>query len=134
MKLKKKQLTLPLLESVIPAGFPSMVEDYVERALDLNELLIEHPAATFFVRVSGDSMRDAGIFANDILIVDKALTPVSNKIVVARIADEFTVKRFVKEVDRVILYPANEAYEPIVITPETDFEVWGVVTCVLHRV
>lgn len=133
MKIKKK-LSIPLLESAVSAGFPSMAEDYVDRALDLNELLIAHPAATFFVRASGDSMIGAGIFPNDILIVDKAVMPVSNKIVIARINDELTVKRFVKEANRVILYPENEAYEPLVITPESDFEVWGVVTCVIHRV
>ncbi len=133
MKQKKKQL-VPLLESAVSAGFPSMAEDYVDRALDLNELLIQHPAATFFVRVSGDSMIGAGIFEDDILIVDKALKPVNNKIVIARIDDELTVKRFVKEADRVILYPENDEYEPMVITPDRDFEVWGVVTCVIHRV
>ena len=101
----KKKLLTPLLESTIPAGFPSMAEDYVDRALDLNELLIQHPAATFFVRVSGDSMIKAGIFPDDILIVDKAVIPVNNKIVIARINDELTVKRFVKEADRVILCP-----------------------------
>ncbi len=134
MNIKKKQLSFPLLESTVPAGFPSMAEDYIDRALDLNELLIQHPAATFFVRVSGDSMINAGIFPNDILIVDKALMPSNNKIVIARIDDEFTVKRLVKEQDRVILYPENEAYEPMVITSDMDFEVWGVVTCVLHCV
>lgn len=67
MEQKKKQLSIPLLESAVPAGFPSMAEDYVDRALDLNELLIQHPAATFFVRVSGDSMIGAGIFQDDIL-------------------------------------------------------------------
>ena len=131
MKAKKNP---PLLSSLISAGFPSMAEDYIDRALDLNELLIAHPAATFFVRVSGDSMTGAGIFPDDILIVDKALTPSTNKIVIARINDEFTVKRLVKEVDRVILYPENDQYEPMVITAEMDFEVWGVVTCVIHRV
>jgi DNA polymerase V len=134
MNIKKKQLSLPLFESVVSAGFPSMAEDYVDRALDLNELLIQHPAATFFVRVSGDSMIGAGIFADDILIVDRAVTPVSNKIVIARINDELTVKRFVKKSDSVILYPENPAYKPLVITPDMDFEVWGVVTCVIHRV
>ena len=130
----KKKLLTPILESTISAGFPSMAEDYVDRALDLNEFLIAHPAATFFVRVSGDSMINAGIFPDDILIVDKALTPVSNKIVIARLNDELTVKRFVKEADRLILMPENDTYEPMVITPDMDFEVWGVVTCVLHRV
>ena len=131
---KNKKLSFPLFESVVPAGFPSIAEDYVDGALNLNELLIEHPAATFFVRVSGDSMVNAGIHTDDILIVDRALTPTNNKIVIARINDELTVKRFCREGDKVILYPDNPEFEPIVITSSMDFEVWGVVTCVIHRV
>ncbi len=92
-----KGLSFPLFESVVPAGFPSIAEDYVDRALNLNELLIQHPAATFFVRVSGDSMVNAGITSNDILIVDRALTPTNNKIVIARIDGELTVKRLRRE-------------------------------------
>lgn len=129
-----KELAFPLLESLIPAGFPSIAEDYVDRALNLNELLIQHPAATFFVRVSGDSMINAGIRSGDILIVDRALTPTNNKIVIARIDGELTIKRLRREGDRILLCPENPAYEPLVITPSMDFEVWGVVTCVIHRV
>ncbi len=129
-----KGLSFPLFESLVPAGFPSIAEDYVDRALNLNELLIQHPAATFFVRVSGDSMVNAGIMTNDILIVDRALTATNNKIVIARIDGEITVKRLRKEGSTILLCAENPAYEPIVITPSMDFEVWGVVTCVIHRV
>lgn len=129
-----KELSFPLLESLIPAGFPSIAEDYIDRALNLNELLIQHPAATFFVRVSGDSMINAGIKSHDILIVDRAVTPTNNRIVIARIDGELTVKRLRLEGDRIFLCPENPAYEPLIITPSMDFEVWGVVTCVIHRV
>lgn len=129
-----KGLSFPLFESVVPAGFPSIAEDYIDRALNLNELLIQHPAATFFVRVSGDSMVNAGIASNDILIVDRALTPTNNKIVIARIDGELTVKRLRREGATILLCAENPEYEPIVITPSMDFEVWGVVTCVIHRV
>ena len=131
---KKKLVVRPLMESSVPAGFPSMAEDYVDRALDLNELLIEHPAATFFVRVSGDSMINAGIHDNDILIVDRALTPTNKNVVIAQVDGELTVKRLCKEKGHVILRPENPEFEPIMVTKEMDFDVWGVVTCVLHRV
>lgn len=134
LKNKAPELSFPFFQSVIPAGFPSMAEDFVECALNLNELLIQHPAATFFVRASGDSMIKAGIFPNDILIVDRALTPTNNKIVIARINDELTVKRFYRDATKIVLYPENPDFQPITITPSMDFEVWGVVTCVLHQV
>ena len=133
MKKNNKNLSFPLFESVIPAGFPSMAEDYIDRALNLNELLIQHPAATFFVRVSGDSMIGAGITTNDILIVDRAVTPTDNKIVIARIDDELTVKRLHMKGNAVMLVADNPEYEPIVITSAMDFEVWGVVTCVIRQ-
>jgi DNA polymerase V len=129
-----KELLVPLIESAVPAGFPSIAEDYVDRALNLNELLIKHPAATFFVRVKGDSMINAGIQSHDILIVDRALTPLNNKIVVARIDGELTVKRLRLEKEKVFLIADNPAFKPIEITPSMDFEVWGVVTCVIHQV
>ncbi len=129
-----KKRTLPLFESPVSAGFPNIAEDYVERALNLNELLIKHPAATFFVRVKGISMINAGIHSNDILIVDRALTPTHNKIVIARIDGELTVKRLVLDKNRTFLVAENDDFKPIEITPAMDFEVWGVVTCVIHQV
>ena len=133
-KALSKDSSFPLFLSSVPAGFPSMAEDYVERALNLNELLIQHPAATFFVRASGTSMINAGISSGDILIVDRALTPTQNKIVIARIDGELTIKRFSQEKGSIVLYPDNPEFEPLVITPDMDFEVWGVVTCVIHQV
>ncbi len=129
-----KRLELPLFESAVSAGFPNIAEDYVDRALNLNELLIKHPAATFFVRVKGTSMINAGIHSNDILIVDRALTPTHNRIVIARIDGELTVKRIKLDKDKTILVPENDDFKPIEITSTMDFEVWGVVTCVIHQV
>lgn len=129
-----KKLALPLFESSVSAGFPNIAEDYVDRSLNLNELLIKHPAATFFVRVKGTSMVNAGINSQDILIVDRALTPTHNKIVIARINGELTVKRLKIAKSRTFLVAENEDFKPIEITPAMDFEVWGVVTCVIHQV
>ena len=129
-----KKLLIPLFESSVSAGFPNIAEDYVDRALNLNELLIKHPAATFFVRVKGTSMINAGINSHDILIVDRALTPTHNRIVIARIDGELTVKRLVYDKHRTFLVAENDDFKPIEITSEMDFEVWGVVTCVIHQV
>lgn len=129
-----KEARYPLFCSRIPAGFPSPADDYIENSLDLNEYLVKHPAATFFVRVTGDSMTGAGINSGDILIVDRALTPVSGAVVVAALNGEFTVKRLVTAGGGISLLPENPAYKPVEITNGTEFEVWGVVTYVIHGV
>src|SRR5262245_39199254 len=118
----------PLLAFRVAAGFPSPADDYLEGRIDLNEHLIRHPAATFFVRVSGDSMTGAGIHDGDLLIVDRAAEVVSGCIVVARVHDEFTLKRIRKEGRRVFLVPENAQYPPIEVTEGSDFEIWGRVT------
>jgi len=115
------------------AGFPSPADDFVEDSLDLNEHLIKHPAATFFVRVAGMSMRDAGILPNDLLIVDRAIEPYNEAIVIAILDGEFTLKRLRKQAGRVELIPENNSYKPILVTGESDFQVWGVVTHVIHE-
>ena len=120
--------------SPVKAGFPSPADDYLEQPLDLNEHLIKHPAATFFVRVSGDSMIQAGIFNNDILIVDRSLAAVPNRIVVAVVNGEFTVKRLRRRAGRLLLCAENPAYSPLDVTGAADFEVWGVVVYVIHSV
>lgn len=127
-------LKIPFAESLISAGFPSSAENFVERSLDLNELLIKHPTATFFIKVMGDSMINAGIHSNDILIVDRSLTPTNNKIVVVRLNDEFTVKRIQFNQETILLIPENPNYKPIEIKKDADFEIWGVVTNVIHSV
>ena len=119
---------------MISAGFPSPAEDYIDNHLDLNEYLIKHPSATFFVRVEGDSMIKAGIHHGDILIVDRSLEPAHKKIIVAVINGELTVKRIHRTHDTLFLVPENDHFERIGITEEMDFQVWGVVTHVIHSI
>lgn len=125
---------IPFPESSVPAGFPSPAENFIDNALDLNDLLIKHTASTFFVRVVGNSMVNAGINSNDILIVDRSLSPINNKVAVVRINDEFTVKRLKLDGDRIFLVAENDQYQPIEITKDMDCEVWGIVTFVIHQV
>jgi DNA polymerase V len=129
---KKNKLKLPLFISSIKAGFPSPADDYIEKNLDLNEYLIKHPPATFFLKVEGESMIDAGIRSGDILIVDRSLEPKNNKIVIAALNGELTVKRIKKIKNKLFLVPENNQYLPIEITNEMDFSVWGIVTYVIH--
>lgn len=130
----KTKCLRPLFLAQVPAGFPSPADDYVEGKLDLNRHLIKHPAATFFVRVTGDSMVDAGIHSGDLLIVDRALEPTDNNVIVAVVNGELTVKRIRKKNERVYLVPENKDYAPMEIREEMDFEIWGVVTNVIHPV
>jgi DNA polymerase V len=131
---KRTQRVFPLFLAKISAGFPSPADDYIDKKLDLNEFLIKHPAATFFVRVYGDSMVNAGINSGDILVVDRALEPADNKIVVAILDGDFTVKRIRRIKDKLYLLPENPSCDPIEVTEEMNFEVWGVVTYVIHSV
>lgn len=123
----------PFYASGLPAGFPSPADDYLEKQLDLHELLVEHPEATFFVRVEGDSMQGAGMYSGDILIVDRSLPAKYGKIVVALLDGEFTVKRLVQKNNQIYLVAENPHYPPLKITEESDFQVWGIVTYVIHR-
>jgi len=125
-----------IVQQQVAAGFPSPADDYLkaETPLDLNEHLIKHPAATFFVRVRGDSMTGCGIFPDDILIVDRSLEPIHRKVVIAVVNGELTVKRLHKNGGQVMLMPENAGYKPIVIENEMELEIWGVVTCVIHPV
>lgn len=118
---------LLLYASRVPAGFPSPAEDYLDRPLDFNELLIVHPAATFAVRVTGESMTGIGIFPGDIAVVDRALTAQSGSIILAVLDGAFTIKILRRTAGRVSLESANPAYPPVEITEESQFEVWGVV-------
>jgi DNA polymerase V len=129
----RQGLPLPIFLSEVPAGFPSPAEGYLDGATDLNALLIKHPAATFFVRVSGESMKDADIHSGDVLVVDRALEPKHRDIVVAHLSGEFTVKRIIKRGKRLFLAPENPAFPPIEVNHEEEFQVWGVVTYVIHK-
>ena len=127
------RLDLPLAGTAIAAGFPSPAEEYVEIALDLNKELIKHPAATFYARVKGDSMVDAGIHDGDLLVIDKALEPKEGAIAVCYLDGEFTVKRLAVQEEGVYLMPANAEFKPIRITEENNFLVWGLVAYVIHK-
>ncbi|OYD13929.1 peptidase S24 [candidate division WOR-3 bacterium JGI_Cruoil_03_44_89] len=131
---KRTKREFPLYLAKISAGFPSPADDYIDKKLDLNESLVKHPAATFFVKVYGSSMVNAGINSGDTLIVDRALEPADNKIVLAVLDGDFTVKRIRKLKDKLYLLPENPNCDPIEVTEEMDFEVWGVVTYVIHSV
>ncbi len=125
---------LPLFASPISAGFPSPADDYVEKRLDLNEHLVRNRQATFFLRVSGDSMIGAGIHHDDLLIVDRSLPATHKKIVVAIVGGELLVKRLLRVNNKVSLAAENPGYAPIEVTEDSGFEIWGVVTNVIHEV
>jgi DNA polymerase V len=125
-------MLLPLFNSKVAAGFPSPADDYIEKALDLNELLIQKPAATFFVRAQGESMLKAGIHTNDILIVDRSIEPVSGKVVICALNGELTVKRLIRRQGQWQLKAENAAYADIVIHEALELVIWGVVTNVIH--
>jgi len=125
-------IRIPLFGHKIPAGFPSPADDYVEDRIDLNQHLIRHKEATFFLRVKGDSMLGAGIHDGDLLVVDRALEPVDGKIVIAVLDGELTVKRLERRAGQVRLMPENPAFAPIVVNNEQDLVIWGVVTNVIH--
>jgi len=126
-------LNTPYFESGVSAGFPSPAEDHMQSKIDLNDLLIEHPSATYYVRVNGDSMLGAGIVNGDLLIVDRSIEVNNNCIVVAHIDGEFTVKRIKKNKNKIFLQAENTNYKPIKITEDMDFEVFGVVTHAIHH-
>jgi len=124
--------TIPFYCCGVSAGFPSPADDFIEKSLDLNELLIKHPAATFFVRVTGASMIDAGIRDKDILIVDRSIEPTHGKIVVAAIKGSLTVKRLKIQNAIAYLIPENEQFSIIPVDPEEGVYIWGVVAHVIH--
>lgn len=126
--------SIPLFSSKIQAGFPSPADEHIESRIDFNEFLVDHPAATFAVKVTGESMIEAGIYPNDMLIVDKSIEPRHGKIVVAVIDGELTVKRLHKKDGKILLLPENRLFDPIIVGNEKDLVIWGVVTNVIHKV
>ncbi|MFN8415439.1 MAG: translesion error-prone DNA polymerase V autoproteolytic subunit [Cytophagaceae bacterium] len=128
------KLELPFVESGISAGFPSPALDFIDLTIDLNRHLIKNPSATFYGRVKGDSLKNAGIANNDLLIIDRSVAPTNGKIAVCYIDGEFTAKR-IQITDKVIwLIPENENYQPIKVTQDNDFLIWGIVTHVIKSV
>ena len=123
---------LPIFWGRLPAGFPSPADDYIEGKLDITKYLVKHPAATFYVRVSGDSMIGAGIHSGDVLVVDRSLEAKSGNVIVAALDGELTVKRLYQKNGLLRLLPENPEYQPIEIQLQQSFEIWGVVTNVIH--
>ena len=129
-----EQSGAPFFDTGISAGFPAPVEDFKQEALSLDEMLVKNKSSTFYARVSGQSMIDAGLNDNDLLVIDRSLEPKHNKIAVCFLDGEFTVKRLRVEKDGVWLQPENINYNPIKITTENDFIIWGIVTSVIKKV
>ena len=125
---------ITLYGTPIEAGFPSPVDDHIEESLNLNTYLVRNRAATFFLRASGSSMIDAGIHDGDLLIVDRSIQAGNNRIVIAALEGELTVKRLVRRKNGVFLVPANPSFPEIDITENEYVYIWGVVTYVIHRV
>ena len=128
------RLKIPIPNSFISAGFPSPADDYTEGSIDLNEHLIRNPFSTFFLRVRGDSMINAGIHNQDLIIVDKSLYAKPGNIVIAMVDGEFTVKRLVRQSDELYLKPENNNYPDIKFTDHDDIQIWGVVTYSVHNI
>lgn len=129
------ELPLQYVDEGIPAGFPSPAQDYVDGILDLNKELIPHPAATFYARVVGNSMAP-GINEGDLLVVDRSIEPFDNCIAVCCVNNEFTIKRISfsqKSKGKILLIPDNPAYQPITITEDDNFILWGVVRYTIHK-
>lgn len=126
-----EQLGTPIFSDAVPAGFPSPATDYCERKLDLNELCIKKPAATYFVRAEGDSMIEAGIFPGDVIVVDRSINAAHGDIVIASFNGELLIKKL-ETSPTTRLVPMNSQHEPIVVPEDTDLEIFGVATTVIH--
>jgi DNA polymerase V len=125
-------LVLPFYDGLVPAGFPSPADDYVETPLDLNDFLIQNKAATFLMRVDGDSMKDAGILDGDLLVVDRAAKPGSGSVVVVAVNGEYTVKRLRRTAEGVWLDPANARFQPMRVATDEELHIFGVVKHAIH--
>lgn len=131
--LTSHQCLVNLFSASVPAGFPSPAADHAQQRIDLNAHLIQNPNATYLFRVRGQSMRDIGIFDGDTLVVDRAIEPKHNHIVLAVLDDEFTVKRLHRQKSDVRLLSENPDFPPIVLNEGQELVVWGVVTFNLHK-
>jgi DNA polymerase V len=128
------KLRIPFIKEGVSAGFPSPAADFSETSIDLNKELSANPLATFYIKVKGNSMIEAGINDKDVLVVDRSLEPQNNKIAICFIDGEFTVKRIQKEKDCLYLMPENPSYNPIKVTEENELIIWGIVTYVIKAV
>ena len=129
----ESDIRIPYINEGVSAGFPSPAADFMETTIDLNKELSENPLATFYIKVNGNSMIDAGINDKDVLVVDRSLEPQNNKIAICCIDGEFTVKRIQVEKDCLYLIPANPNYKPIKVTEENQLIIWGMVTYVIKK-
>ena len=131
-----KQLNLDeikLAEPLVPAGFPSPADDFIEMEINLQDYIVKNKEATFCVKVEGTSMTKAGINTGDIMIVDRSLNPKHNDIVLAVIDGEFTVKRLAVNNESIYLMPENDSFSPIQINESMDFQIWGIITHIIHK-
>lgn len=126
-------MELPYVDAGIRAGFPSPADDFIELSIDLNKHLIKHKDTTFFATVKGHSMKNAGIYDGDLLIIDKSLEPQNDKIAICQIDGEFTVKRIKIERNVVWLIAENEDFSPIKVTRENELIIWGIVTASIKK-
>ncbi len=124
---------IPLFLAPVMAGFPSPADDYIDQELDLHSHLVKNPASTFFLRAEGESMINAGIHDNDLLIVDRSLEAVNNCIVIVALDGELTVKRLVRKQGKTLLMPENENFAPVDITEREYVHIWGVVSYAIHK-
>jgi DNA polymerase V len=124
-------LEIPVVSTAISAGFPSPALDFIDLSIDMNKHLIKRPSSTFYGRVKGQSMKDVGITDGDLLVIDKSITPKNDQIAVCYVDGEFTIKKIKFEQDVCWLIPANDAYQPIRVTSQNDFLIWGIVTHVI---
>lgn len=129
-----KQFSQQDVKTINATGFGAAADDYAEKGIDLNEQLIRNKPATFFFRMKGDAMREAGIFDNDVLIVDRSLKLMNGKIIVAILNGELLVRRFHKNFSSAFLIPENNRFKTINLAEFSDFALWGVVTYVIHEV
>jgi len=127
-----KQFTQQEVKTANATGFGAAADDYMERGIDLNEQLIRNKPATYFFRMKGDAMQQAGIFDGDVLIVDRSLNKANGKIIVAVLNGELLVRRFLKNFSSSFLIPENDRYKPINLAEFNDFMVWGVVIYSIH--
>jgi len=126
-------MELPMLPFEVSAGFPSPALDFVDISIDLNKHLIDHPSATYYGRVQGESMKDAGINDGDLIIIDKSLEPSNGKIAVCYLDGEFTLKRILIKIDGLWLMPENEQYKPIKIEENNNLVIWGIITYIIKK-